>query len=205
MKKVCTTLFALIMIISASFINPVNAQSLETDDIMIEVYYGFPNLFTTVLKNTYANDPSIQSGLEISGVGPIGFRGEYMVTDKFGFGIDVNYSNTRLQWTEEFSGTVYNYELNAPRFRVMGKFNFHFASSDVFDAYSSVGAGYNSAKITLKTNDPSYTDEEQVALIPIAFRLAIGARYFFTDNIGANLEFGLGGGALMHVGLSYKL
>ena len=204
MKKVSTSLFALVAVISVSLINPVNAQVFETGDVQVEAYYGFPNLYTAVLKSAYANDPSV-GNVNIGGIGPIGFRGEYMVTDKIGMGIDVNYTNTYVQWTDGVSGTVYNYEITVPRFRAMGKFNFHFTDSDVFDAYGSVGAGYSSFKYKLVTNDPSYTITEQTSLIPVSFRLAVGGRYFFTDNIGANLEFGLGGGAIIHMGLSYKL
>ncbi|MFT7158553.1 MAG: hypothetical protein ACI8Q1_003586, partial [Parvicella sp.] len=34
--------------------------------------------------------------------------------------------------------------------------------------------------------------------------LFLGGRYFFTDNIGMNLEFGVGGGALIQGGLALK-
>lgn len=205
MKKVNNLLYALIALFAATFITPVKAQVFETGDVLIEGYYGFPNLYTSVLKAAYVNDNSIQEDVKIGGIGPIGFRAEYMVTDKIGMGIDINYTNTYVSWSEDYTGINYNYEISVPRFRAMGKFNFHFTDSDVFDAYGSVGAGYSSWKYKLDTNDPFYTDTEQSSLIPVAFRLAVGARYFFTDNVGANLEFGLGGGSIIHAGLSYKL
>jgi hypothetical protein len=109
-------------------------------------------------------------------------------------------------WTDNVNNNTYNYEVSVPRFRAMGKFNFHFAQSDVFDAYTAVGAGYSSWKTKITTNDPSYIDNTSLKNpIPIAFRLALGGRYFFTDNIGIGLEFGLGGGALINGGIAFKM
>ena len=103
-----------------------------------------------------------------------------------------------------YTGTLYNYKVNVPRIRAMAKFNFHYVNTDNFNAYTSVGAGYGSLKYKYETNDPTWVNLDEEFPIPVSFRLAAGARYFFTDNIGVNLEFGLFGGALFHTGLSCK-
>jgi opacity protein-like surface antigen len=41
-------------------------------------------------------------------------------------------------------------------------------------------------------------------LIPVASRIGVGLRYFFTDNLGANLGLGFGQGGLINVGISAK-
>ena len=41
-------------------------------------------------------------------------------------------------------------------------------------------------------------------LIPISYKIGVGMRYFFTENIGANLALGLGQGGLVNVGVSAK-
>jgi hypothetical protein len=40
-------------------------------------------------------------------------------------------------------------------------------------------------------------------LLPFSMRLCTGIRYYFSDNIGANMELGLGG-PLVSLGLSLK-
>ena len=42
------------------------------------------------------------------------------------------------------------------------------------------------------------------SLIPISYKIGVGMRYFFTENIGANLALGLGQGGLVNVGVSAK-
>ena len=87
----------------------------------------------------------------------------------------------------------------------MPRFDFHFSGSDVFDAYFGVGAGYRDRTYYTKTLDPSYEDYNVNGVLPSALRLAVGGTYFLSDNIGLNMEFGLGGGGLIRTGLSIKL
>ena len=41
-------------------------------------------------------------------------------------------------------------------------------------------------------------------LVPISFRIAVGAKLYFTQNIGAHVELGAFGGGLLQAGLSVK-
>lgn len=206
MKKVLTLALSVSLIFGSAIINHSSAQVLDEGNILIEAYYGFPNLYTTVLKSTYASgSDGYEENIEVGGAGPIGVRGEYLITEKFGIGLDMNYTNTYISWTEDWQGTTYNYKVSVPRIRAMAKFNFHFVQTDQFNAYTSFGAGYGSLKYVYDTNDPNWTTDEDKFPIPVSFRLAAGARYFFTENIGVNLEFGLFGGALIHGGLSFKI
>ena len=47
----------------------------------------------------------------------------------------------------------------------------------------------------LKSSDPnnSYSTSGAAFSIPLSVRVGLGMNYFFTENIGMNLEFGLGG------------
>ena len=202
MKKLVLKAVALSVVLFSVTQTNLKAQAVEEGTAIFDVYYGFPNLYTSVLKAAYNTEPNVS----VAGSGPIGVKAEYMLTDKIGFGLEMNYTNTIAKWTDNVNGGTYNYEVSVPRFRAMGKFNFHFAKSDVFDAYTAVGAGYSSWKAKMTTNDPTYVDDTSLKNpIPIAFRLALGGRYFFTDNIGIGLEFGLGGGALINGGIAVKL
>ena len=87
----------------------------------------------------------------------------------------------------------------------MARLNYHFVQNDRVDVYSGFAGGYKSVDRVTETTDPSYDDSElNGALIPVSFRLAIGTRVYFTDNIGAMVELGAFGGALFQFGLSAK-
>ena len=67
-----------------------------------------------------------------------------------------------------------------------------------------LGAGYGNRSFTFKSTDPNYTEASVKSLIPVASRIGVGLRYFFTDNIGANLALGFGQGGLLNAGISFK-
>lgn len=184
------------------------SQAVDAGNILIDAYYGFPNLFTSALKTTYANSGSVED-VNIGGIGPVGGRFEYMVSEKIGIGLEINYTDSYVEYTDLGTDTLgnpyrYEYKVSVPRLRIMPRFNFHFGSSDVFDGYFAVAAGYNNTQYKFESNDPDFGDESITGLVPVAFRLAVGGRYFFTDAVGIHMELGLGGGALINGGLSFK-
>jgi opacity protein-like surface antigen len=205
MKKI-----VLIFAVGAFMLTPgkTQAQAVEQGNILIDTYYGFPNLYTALLEGLYANSGSEQD-ISIKGIGPLGGRFEYMAADKIGVGFEINYANSSVGWNEASVDTggstvQYSYEVSSPVVRAMARLNWHFAGSDSFDAYASFGAGYRTRKWKFESTDPDYGDQSIESLIPLAMRLSVGARYFFTDNIGLGLELGLGGGGLVHGGLAFK-
>src|SRR3990167_4391743 len=170
-KKIFT---GVALAIFAACIQPstASAQAVEEGNILIDVYYGFPNLYATVFRNAYANSGT-EENVDINGLGPLGLRGEYMVSEKIG---------------------------------AMVTFNYHFLeSNDNLDAYFMVGAGYSNRSFKFTSTDPDYIeDEASGSLIPVASRVGVGMRYFFTDNIGLNLAIGFGQGGIINGGLSFK-
>ena len=170
----------------------------------MDVYTGGPNLFTAIVKTAYTNSNS-QQNIDIGGLPTIGLRAGYMVSDRISLGVDINYTTTNVSYDESNGSTTYNYKVSVPRIRAMARFEFHFGNSDNFDFYMPVGAGYSSRTFKIETNDPAFIDNTSIkSLVPVAFRVGLGGRYFFTDNIGLNLEFGLGGGPLIEGGLAFK-
>lgn len=186
--------------------NTASAQAVEEGNILIDVYYGFPNLYGATFKRAYANSGT-EENVKISSLGPIGLRGEYMVSDKIGLGLDIGFNNTKLTYTEfdAFDNKDYDYDFKTQKIGAMVTFNYHFLeSNDNLDAYFMVGAGYGNRSFTFESTDPNYTDETIDGLIPVASRIGVGMRYFFTDNIGVNLAIGFGQGGLVNGGLSLK-
>ena len=99
---------------------------------------------------------------------------------------------------------TYYYELKRERTRIHVRFNYHFAKDENFDAYLGIGAGNNSRKNSITSNDPYFTDViNDNELLPFSMRVCLGGRYFFTENYGLVGEIGLGG-AVVRAGLSIK-
>jgi hypothetical protein len=190
-----------------------NAQCVQQGTILADAYYGFPNLFKVILKADASNiqnttGSAAAGGLSIYGIGPMGAKAEYLLTDKFGMGIDFNYSNVGIKFsntTTDQNGNqvTYNYNLSSPAIRVMLGFNFHFVRTDKIDVYFATKAGYYNRSFAMTTNDPGYRLNLSLA-DPIAFRVEIGMRYFFTENIGVHVNLGFPGGPLVAAGLALK-
>ncbi len=206
MIKKSITLASLLTMVLFAQPNTVSAQAVEEGNVLIDVYYGFPNFYGKVFKTSYANSGSEQD-VKISSLGPLGLRGEYMVSDKIGVGLDLGFNNTKVTFSElnTSDGKTYDYDFKTQKIGAMVTFNYHFLeSNDNLDAYFMVGAGYGNRSYTFESTDPNYTDETIDGLIPVASRIGVGMRYFFTDNIGANLAIGFGQGGLINGGLSFK-
>lgn len=192
--------------------NGASAQVFEEGNIGIDLYYGFPNLYTAVFKSAYANSGT-EENVEINGLGPVGLRGEYMLSDKVGLGLDIGFNNTNITFEEtydEIDGNgnlvqnTYEYKYSTQKIGAMVTFNYHFVDNDNFDVYAVAGMGYGNRSFKFESTDPDYTEEEINSLIPVASKIGLGMRYFFTDNIGLNLAIGLGQGGVANAGLSFK-
>ena len=203
-----------------SLIQTANAQissdekSVHKRNVTITPFFGFPNLLTAAIKNTYELTNQKKEQLTIQGIGPIGIRTEYFIIDQLAIGGEVSYASTTIEWKEK--GTIklpdstevpydYSFELKAPRIRTLVKLNYHFAVNKHTDWYTGIGIGYNSTRVKLNTDAPYIKDYDILSLyfLPLSMRINFGFNYYFTKNIGVNAEIGLGG-PLGSVGLSAK-
>ncbi len=205
MKRMKVLVIALLALTAT---NNATAQVVEEGNVLVDTYYGFPNLYTAAFKSAYANS-GIEQNVEIKGLGPVGLRVEYLLTDKVGLGVDLGFNNTQLTFDEattdaEGDPVTYQYDYKTQKFGVLVTFNYHFIENDNLDFYGVIGAGYGNRSFKFASTDPNYQDEEIKGLIPVASRIGIGLRYFFTDNIGANLGLGFGQGGILNAGLSFK-
>lgn len=212
MKK---TLFITALVCSISF--NLSAQCIKQGDVLVDAYYGWPNLFKIALQadvNTIQNSNAQNgyapiTGLSVYGIGPLGAKAEYLITDKFGLGLDFNYSNVGFKFSDASADQngnpiTYNYNLSSAAVRAMVGANFHFVNSNKLDVYAAVKIGYYNRSFGMITNDPNFRLNFSIS-DPLAFRMEIGMRYFFTDNIGVHANFGFPGGPLIAAGISLKL
>ena len=211
MKKHLLNFFSALLLTTGAF-----SQAVEQGDIIIETTYGFPNYLTYATRSAarQLNSQYTNSKVTTGGIGPIAVKFEYLIADKVGVGLTIGYANTWAKATEFYSNAPntpaqeYWVKISAPRYRIMPKFNFHFGNATKFDAYTSLGIGYFNMEITQESNDNTINlnniNGDLVWNLPVAFRFAIGGRYFFTENIGIMMEMGFLGGGLLESGVSAK-
>ena len=201
MKKLILPLLALTMMLAPK---KSNAQAIEEGNVIIDAYYGFPNLYSTIFKAAYESSNS--TGLTLGSQGPLGIRAEYLITDKVGFGIDLGMNSSSISYSEADINTniIYDYKFSTRKIGAIFTFNYHFVENDKLDAYFVVGGGYGNRNFKFTSTDPNYIEESVESLIPISYKIGVGMRYFFTENIGANLALGLGQGGIANVGVSAK-
>ena len=191
----------LVLTIIAGTTFSASAQSpVMKGNILIDAGIGWPT--GNVLWNDDGND---WQNYKVNG-GPFAFGGriEYMVADGFGIGLDGNYVTTGYNYDsyDIFNNdSIVNSDLTTKRMRVMLRMNKHIVQNDLVDAYIGAGVGY---KYVSRVSTGFIEGDQDGALIPVAFRLAFGARFFFTENLGAHVELGAWGGAPLQMGLSLK-
>ena len=205
MKKLFFTFF-----LSSSLM--VHAQGVGQGKIIIDGNYGWPNVLTIlapglILMNPVDTNATVLD-IEASGLGPVHARVLYMLNDRFDIGGEINISNTSVTWLEDsysYASPI-GYKASLDRLRIMIRFDYHYTEpGNLMDLYGGVAVGYK--RRTLKTESSNTTwggaNIPNATILPVSFRLVpIGLRYFFAENIGVNIEVGLGGGGLLVFGLS---
>jgi opacity protein-like surface antigen len=215
MKKVKITLVSLATLFVG--VSNVQAQVVEEGNILVDVYAGYGTAFNALFRTAYQG---ANSDSKLSAIDAIGVRGEYLLSDKFGIGLDLTFSSIKL--VDPYTTTVNTYDQNglvngstvqsfeqtysSKKIGGMISMNYHFLDNDKFDAYTNFGVGYKNRSYKYESTDPTATTQELGVgtLIPIALRAGVGVRYFFTDNIGLNMNIGLGQGGWLNGGVSAK-
>ena len=217
MKSFFTCLFTISILISSycqdnDYLNNNQTEeptkSISQGNVIFSAYYGGPNLTGTILKTMYSNFGSSDS--DPISIGPFGGTISYMVTDNIGVGVDANYTDIYIEWennTVDSSGNDVTYfnKAGMKTIRIMPRFNFHFEITETFAPYIGVAAGWRERTYYSESTNPSGIEGDREGFNPLAFRISAGGDIFIGENIGFNLEIGLGGGGLVRGGLIIKL
>lgn len=141
-------------------------------------------------------DMQLNAGLGLSGYGiPIYLGLDYGVGHDITIGGRVSYRTY----------TEHNWRTTTIGFAANGNYHFNQLLSlpSKFDLYAGLSLGY--LHYTNKYTGPDNVYRSKVTNdSPLDWGIQIGGRYFFTDQLGLNLEFS--GGALYgaHIGITYK-
>ena len=214
MKNLITLLVFIVFYNGHSF-----SQALEKDDFVIDVQMGYPNL--SFWKSGYSGLSHLSlvsnpSDIHKS-IGQFILTSEFFLTDKIGLALGVNYGyyydyNEYIEESYnngEYITNTYYREKKTNRLRIYIGPNFHLVRTERLDSYFGIRAGIKKSFFSSNDNFPpnntsiySYNDFEFE--FPIGLRIAYGLRYFLTESLGFNVEFGLGG-PLVSAGLTYKI
>jgi hypothetical protein len=189
----------ILLIIITQFVNySSDAQVMTQGQITLTPYYGFPNFGKTISKYISVNHYTINN---ITGLGPMGLRANYLVNDKIDIGFDIIYNDLFLEGDLDsilINNSYENFALSikSKRFRPQLRGNYHFFSTDNSDLYAGFGLGLNFRQLFFSTDAPGFSKKDiktTFSGFPLSSRLAIGFNYFFTKYTGINVEFGIGG------------
>jgi outer membrane protein W len=197
-KKSLSAVLLVILISSISFAqrNSSSGNCVQKGTILIDAFYGLPYFNGALIKAAYSAD---SLGATAHNYNQFGAKVEYMVSDKIGVGLEGTYALATVDYR---GNNLHYYTAGMSKVRVLAKVNYHFATSEHIDPYLTWGAGYKNTNIY--TNEPADVKKVSVNLVPVAFRVGIGMRYFFNDIVGVNAEVGLGG-PMVQAGVSFKL
>lgn len=190
----------------------LKSQTLFPGNIMLDTYLGVPNFGKILVTSGLGANQTIS----LNGIGPSGFRAEYLVDDNLGVGIDLMYNYVDFKYqmndTTWFGDNILiksdYYHSVMERFRIQFRMNYHFEHANPrFDTYFGFGLGYNNRTYQSFKNNIDNTEEfkNSISLIPfpISARICAGGRFYFSQYLGLVGEVGLGG-PLISVGLAFK-
>ena len=170
-------------------------------------FISLTGIFTTVWT---------AAGYSASSIPPIVLAYERGLSDHFGVGARLSYSATTLTLgtgQDPFynNGNPYTDKVTYTGFMFVATFAYHFGDNEKVDPYLMGALGYTSLSEKFTTTDTQAPGDGNVSLSTgtlggFTFGGVFGCRFYFTNNIGAWLDFGyMGyGAALFNLGLSLK-
>lgn len=177
---------------------------LKKGDVLITGFVSYPNFgrFTAQLALSNVNVLKSSTG----GFAPLGVQGEYMLSQNMGISLDLIANQWSAKWTE--SNAAFENSVASFRFRGLIGLNYHLDDLDneKLNIYGGMALGYNYRKYDITLDEYGLVDDFWQTNIdfPLAFRARAGLRYFLNENVGLNVEIGLGG-PIMRLGLTGRI
>jgi len=184
--------------LSSMFYSNETSAQLAEEDIVVNAYYGLVPNKGAFFRLAEASADTVQ-GLTFNYLGPAGLQAQFMVSDRFGVGIDASYQSKQASYE--------GYSVNQAVVRAMVRTSWEFYNTEKFQINWANSVGYRNVDWSVTGEDAEEYDLSLLDAVssPLALRSALGLRYLFTENIGLTMEFGLGGGNSINAGLAVKL
>ena len=177
-----------------------STKCISQGKFIVDVYYGYPYVMGELLKNSIS---TLVTDAKINNRNHLGAKFEYMANDMVGMGIDYTYATITSNFVETgHTEGHHKSQESLTKQRFLLRINVHFATTENLDPYTITGFGYK--QTTWKSDYDSDIRIPFLNTAPLAFRFGAGLRWFFTDNVGINVEAGIGG-PIIQGGISVKL
>jgi hypothetical protein len=186
MRKIAVTLFAAILAINLS---AQDNEVFSKGDKVLNVGIGFGGgYYSGFFYSGYSRSPFFSGSFDV------GIIDGFLDNATVGIGGYVGFSSAK--WDGINYGWKETHFVIGPR----GTFNYQFV--DKLDTYAGILLGYNivNEKRTGDWSGQTYNGNSS----SVYFSGFVGARYYFTENIGAFLELGSGGLSLASLGIVAK-
>lgn len=176
-----------------------NNNCIKTGTVLIDAFYGWPYFNGTLLQSAISNGGG-NNNYKVTNKNHLGGKVEYMLSENIGLGGEFTFADASINYQNSSNGRFE--KAGIKKIRILGRFNYHFATTPNLDPYFTTGIGFK--KTTVYDTGNNQYDPTIFKILPISFKLAVGLRYFFNDTFGITTEIGLGG-PLLSAGLSVKL
>ncbi len=193
--------YLLILLALLSF-NLGYTQVFESGSNHLQFGYGF-GLNNSKLLSSYQSNNSYK----YSGFGPILGSFEHGINDNIGISGAISYSSFGGSWIQESYLASYKYSYRWSTLSMMIRGAYHFnLNNDKFDPYTGIGIGFLKYSYKWTSTDPNFNESNNNVSLgtPFGYQIFAGARYLFTDKIGAYAEIGYGF-SVLNLGLSLKM
>lgn len=181
-----------ILTILASFTISTSAQKSQgTSVVTLGLGYSLFNNIVKTSLDTYQD-------VKVTSVPTIAFTYDYGLSDNFSLGLAGAFQSNSGTFTNDYFDENYmlqteNAKVSLSRINLALRPLFHYGKSDKLDMYSGLRVGYLVRNVKAESKDPDavFLDEFDgnrfaLGLVPFGFR------YFFTDNIGMNMDLQIG-------------
>jgi opacity protein-like surface antigen len=186
----------------------------RTGDIVIDPVIGIPNAGGVMLMAGDNFDSYDQNTITTNTSIPVQFGGrlEYMITNDIGIALEGNYEKSGYESVTTYYDSVGTESWSQTKTRFLARFQYHAVQKEHVDFYVGAGIGYTNTKFTFTDGN---TDPDYFSILapvhfvdrvtdPLAARIFLGTRVLFTRNIGMVMEFGLGSGSILNLGLTAR-
>lgn len=175
-------------------LNENSEFAVHKHNVMLSVGYAAPSIIRQYLKYKTTRDE-----ITVSGVGPIVGKLEYMISDRFGIGVNASYSQSKIKWYDDGYDTIQQlyrkFEFGIKAYEISGtiRANYHFWKRKKIDSYFGLGIGYG--LIHMWSYTLAHTTKFSIVYDfpkPLSLECTYGFKYFPTKHVGMFAEIGLG-------------
>ena len=149
------------------------------------------------------------SDVKVKSVPTIALTYDFALTDNFSIGVAGAYQNVSGEFTNEYFDENLNLQnevatTKVSRLNIALRPLFHYGNGDKLDLYSGLRVGYLIRNVKTETKDEALNvlddlDGNRFALGLVPF----GMRYFFTDNLGVNMDIQVGTPYVVSGGIAF--